>query len=424
MKKLFIFAAIAASVLAVGCGKNEVIQNNAGEKAVVFGLYAPNAATKATYGDITNTNITTSKDGIGVFAYYTQDVDWATTDKPNFMYNEQVRNTASYTTPETVPTDYSATKYVSAWYYSPLKYWPNGTNSTTVAAGTHADKLSFFAYAPYMEVTPSSGAVVSAWPAASQGITGITNNDTADAPVVSFTVPSKAEQQVDLLWALKNSATQNVTKQELDQTVAFTFEHALAKLNVQVQAVVDALSPTTSNLTDDGDATWEEGETWIILEGFELKAEGAKTGTLKLDGTTSHNPNWTTQSGDVDITYDGSSFSSTVTEAGVTGFRVKETAQYLNENLAPMIIPATLATNKLELIANYWVITKDANLHDTYTKVQQVISSKNASAINFQAGYNYNILVKLGLTSVSFSVTVTDWASGAAQNFDLPANVE
>lgn len=411
MKKLFLLAATAALIL-TSCAKIEstqqIVEKN---EPISFGVYAGRTAdTKATYGDITTDNLKTSTDGFGVFAYYTLNNDWQSTDIPNFMYNQQVKYIASYGT----PADFIEAKYPSKWYYTPLKYWPNGQNSTTYAANTtSADKVSFYAYAPHI-------ATVNTVPASGQGITAMSSNSTAGAPSVTFTVPTKAEEQIDLLWAIP---VKNVTKQAISGRVAFTFKHALSKLNFQVQAVVDATSPTTTNLTDDGDETFEEGETWIVLQSLNVVVNGTKTGTLTLDSETASSPNWSSKSGNTSIDYASSSFTSTVTADSKTGFKVTETATDLNSAISPMVIPGDLAADDLTITANYWVITKDTKLNSGYSTIQNVISKTNASAITLAAGNKYNIVVRLGLNSIDFNVTeVTDWSTGAAQNYDLPVN--
>lgn len=410
MKKYLTIASYAAVVLVAGCAKNMVIEESIPREPVSFGVYAGQAATKATYGDITTAALQSSADGFSVFGYYTQDNDWTTEDKPNFMYNQQVR----YITDYGDPADFIAAKYPSHWYYTPLKYWPNGTNSTTVESGTIADKLSFFAYAPHI-ATASLNSV----PATGQGITAMSANNATGAPTISFTVPAKAEEQIDLLWA---NPIKDVTKQQLDGRVSFTFKHALAKLNIQVQAVVDAVTPVTSNLVDDGDASFEHGETWIILQSLDITANGSKTGTLVLDGA-SATPNWTSVSGNTAVQYTGSSFATTATAGGKTGFKVTETATDLNGTISPMIIPATIAAGDFVVTANYWVVTNDDALHSGYIAVQNVIRKTSSEAITFNAGYKYNIVVRLGLNSIDFDVTeVTDWGTGAGQTIDLPQN--
>jgi hypothetical protein len=410
MKKYLTIASYAAVVLVAGCAKNMVIEESIPREPVSFGVYAGQAATKATYGDITTAALQSSADGFSVFGYYTQDNDWTIEDKPNFMYNQQVR----YITDYGVPADFIAAKYPSHWYYTPLKYWPNGTNSTTVESGTIADKLSFFAYAPHI-ATASLNSV----PATGQGITAMSANNATGAPTISFTVPAKAEEQIDLLWA---NPIKDVTKQQLDGRVSFTFKHALAKLNIQVQAVVDAVTPVTSNLVDDGDASFEHGETWIILQSLDITANGTKTGTLVLDGAAAV-PNWTSVSGNTTVEYASASFTSTSTAGGVTGFKVTETATDLNSAISPMIIPKELASGDFVIVANYWVITADTALYSGYSAVQNIIQKTSTAAITFTAGYKYNIVVRLGLNSIDFDVTeVTDWGTGAGQTIDLPQN--
>ncbi len=434
MKKLVFLAACAALVLA-GCAKNDVIQNTNDENAVSFGVYAGNTATKATYGDLTTENIKGSTDGFGVFAYYTQSTAWAsaaTTATPNFMYNQQVKYNASA----------DPAKYPSKWEYTPLKYWPNGTNNTEVTSGTFGDYVSFFAYAPHTAVTPEDGETVAAtaYPAAGEGITAVSTNAATNVPTVTFTVPANAKEQIDLLWATPMKDQQH---KNLNGRVAFTFNHALAKLNVQVRNVVDAVSGPTTNITDDKDATLENNETWVILQSLTVKANGTKTGTLNLnDGT------WTRPStpGNSIITYDKAAFNFgksgatwnydandntiTVSEDSKEGFKVIETALDLNSNISPMIIPITedggIAIGDFIITADYWVITKDPALKSGYSTVHQVITKSNAAKISFAAGKKHNILVDLGLNSVDFDVTaVTPWDAATPNPYnevELPAN--
>lgn len=428
MKKFLILTAAAVAVFA-SCAKTIDHTRNTGQgDALSFGVYAGRSAdTKATYGDITTANLSNSKDGFAVFAFYTKTADWAATDKPDFMYNQQVRNIASFAVApaESKPTDYSSARFPSGWYYTPLKYWPNGQNSTEYAANTtSADKISFFAYAPHIASTD-----VNTVPAAGEGITAISGNNIAGVPEVDFTVPSKVEEQIDLLWA---NPVMNATKQALSGRVAFTFKHALAKLNVQVRNVVDDLTGTTGNLANDngnGDDTLDDGETWIILKELVLSANGTKSGTLSL-GSGNAVPNWSNFSGNTNVTYgtadsfDAASYKENVASQDVIdGFKVTETATNLNSASSPMIIPREIAADGFVVKATYYVITRDSKLATGYSIVENVITKTNAAAITFNAGYNYNIVVNFGLNSVDFNVTeVTPWTAGDPQEVHLPQN--
>lgn len=426
MKKLMLFAALAATLLA-SCAKIENVQKIADKGTPVsFGVYAGNSATKATYGDITTANLAESQDGFAVFAFYTKTADWTTSDKPDFMYNQQVRGIGSFAAhSESDPADYTATRFPSGWYYNPIKYWPNGQNSTEYAANaTSADKLSFFAYAPHI-----ANADLGTVPAASQGITAMSGNNDAGVPNVTFYVPEKTEEQIDLLWA---NPVLNVTKQALSGRVAFTFKHALAKLNIQVRNVVDATAGQTSNLdnkNDNLDATFDEGETWVILKELVVTANGTKFGTLSL-GSGSSEPNWSDIGGNTEITYgtaasfDAASYKTDVAgNTDIDGFKVTETATDLNSTKSPMIIPRAIAAGGFIVKATYYVITKDNKLNGGYSIVENVITKTSTAATTFAAGYKYNIVVNLGLNSVDFNVTeVTPWTDGAASEVDLPQN--
>lgn len=404
MKKLLFFAAAAVTVLA-SCAKTEDTHKSTGQgDAVSFGVYAGRSAdTKATYGDITTANLKTSTDGFGVFGFYTEANDWADTNTPNFMYNQQVRHITSYAS---APADYTASKYPSEWYYTPLKYWPNGQNATAYEANaTSADKLSFFAYAPHIASTD-----VNTVPAADQGITAISGNAVAGVPVITFTVPSKAEEQIDLLWA---NPVLNATKQALSGRVALTFKHALAKLNIQVRTVADDLQGTTANLAD---------ETKVILESLTLTANGTKSGKLSI-GSGNNVPNWSDLSGNTEVAYGTDSFSATTTVNGKTGFNVTEAATDLNSVKSPMIIPAALAAGNFKITANYWVITEDSALNGGFSTIQNNITKTSTAEMTFEAGKKYNIIVNLGINSVDFVVSeVTEWDSQTAVDYHLPQN--
>ena len=67
----------------------------------------------------------------------------------------------------------------SPWTYSPVKYWSNNTT----------DRLSFFAYAPYVDEMATGGSN----PSFQEKITA------KGFPALTYTVPSAEANQVDLL---------------------------------------------------------------------------------------------------------------------------------------------------------------------------------------------------------------------------------
>lgn len=409
MKKSIIFAAIAAVVLTSCAKTHDTHQYTSPGDAISFGVYTNRTATKVndTFGDITTANIKTSTDGFGVFAYYTQNTAWASassTAKPNFMYNQQVYWKSDMTAAE-------QEKYVTKWYYTPLKYWPNGQNSTEVESGTINDKVTFFAYAPQI-----ANASLNTVPNANEGITNMSANNDTGVPTLDFTVPAKVEEQIDLLWAIPQI---DRSKQDIDQHVDFTFKHALSKLDVYVQAVVDQVAPTSSHL--------DAPNTKIILESLTITAKGVKSGTLALDSDTA-TPNWSGKTGDIGIVYDGSTwteYDKSTTYGGKTGLSVTETKTQISAVSSPMIIPATLTAGNFIVSANYWVVTYDDALDGDYSVVQNVIKKTNTSNFIVTAGNKYDVTVRFGLTSISFDVVeVTTWGDGTDPDVDLPINTD
>ena len=176
MKKVFLFA--VAVMMMAACSNEELVTNDvqktSGEVPVNFDVYVPRTvSTRAglpggydateKYGVTTNTLQTgRHKDaGFGVFGYYTDNGDYdANTSIPNFMYNEQVT--------------YSAGGTLATWTYEPVKYWPNEFGDA--AQSDDLDKVSFFAYAPWVDVTVTTG-------------TPITGGTTASAPTPPDVVP-------------------------------------------------------------------------------------------------------------------------------------------------------------------------------------------------------------------------------------------
>jgi hypothetical protein len=103
---------------------------------------------------------------------------------------------------------------------------------------------------------------------------------------------------------------------------------------------------------------------------------------------------------------------------------VEETAKNVYETeAAPLVyIPSTYP--ELTVTVDYIVRTQDANLENGYSQVEQKITKKltfeNAVELNKQ----YSILIHLGLTSVKFTATVSDWEVNDQpdKNFDSDGN--
>jgi hypothetical protein len=291
MKKFLVFAA-AASLFAA-CSNEELatldVQKKAQDPAINFTVYTQRAVTRAglpggndggtpaVYG-VTTASLQSGNhdDGFGVFGFYTNDETYDQQNSlPNFMYNQQVTYTAQ------------------GWTYEPVKYWPNEFGDA--ANSDDIDYLTFFAYAPWTVVDPSTGippVVTDEVQDQQLNITQITKNNNVGDPIIKYVVDTKPNTSVDLLWgvAAVNSGdalapadgfvggTQyqdistagnaidagtcfvDMTKEKISNLnnggkIGWNFKHALAQLNVQIIAVVDqpTIDPGTGDHKDPTD---------------------------------------------------------------------------------------------------------------------------------------------------------------------------
>ena len=358
--------AAAAALALVACAKVETFQNTNEENAVSFGVYAGKMTTKVT--GLTTSNIA----NFGVYSSYTT-ADWTTSDKMNFMFDQQVTGSAH------------------SWTYSPVKYWPNETT----------DKLSFWAYAPYKD--------------ANNGITENTANSTAGYPKITYTMPAD-NYQVDLLWAtpvmnkVNNSAytdgTANPTAGDATTTnkVQFSFKHALSLIDVQARYLVD-LANSPSGTT--GDAL--PAASVVKINSITLSGSFPVSGVLNLnDGT------WSDQGDNAD--------KSWTRNFGTPKNVTNANASIIANDEQIMVIPKASGATTITLQVNYDVITTDAALQGGSITVNNVLSS--TGELTILGGKKYAIIAVLGLTSVKLDVQeIGDWGDvQASDEINLPLN--
>lgn len=436
MKQKFFIGSLALLALMASCSSsNDDLNGGATQEnniPVTFSSYLGKTATSraGTAGTITTdgANSTTSlqTEGFGLFATYTDNAEYTAATGPNFMYNTKV-----------------STK---DWTYSPLRYWPNETSTTNAdgkgATSEGVDRLSFFAYAPYVEATATTGAVTEN----TVGITALTANNVTTDPKVTYVVADDPSKSVDLLWGVVPAGTtkwSNVTGTDIDiaegkpylnlikpktnQKVNLLFKHALAKLNLNVVGAFDAVTGGTK------DAATKITVASVTIEGTGFK----KTAVLNLNNTTANEPLWEAvkDAGDITLTVSDANLNSKIKDSGKdeaqTVDGVTETAQDLlnsdatSAQKAFMIIPSSATDNSLKVTIDYYVNTTDASLAKGYSRVENKIT-KTITGFAPEAGKNYTLLLSLGMTSVKVSATVSDWTTedGSKTQVDLPINVE
>lgn len=469
MKKILLLAATA--VLFAACTSDEATVPEVAQEApqaVAFDTYTP-AATRAGEKGVmttstlmgTSANNYTDGTGFGVFAQYSDDGNYANTTSPsNFMWNQKVA--------------YSA----SAWTYSPLKFWPNETESDSqtsdgAATSTATDKLSFFAYAPYVANLTSDytgkldGPTYSDAPeigdskitANGGGIEAIiANTATGNDPWVRYTIATKPSQSVDLLWGVAPAgglsyetvnpnyggtgvATLNVAegmplvnliKPAKDQKIKFLFQHALARLGLTVVAAYDQIAPGGSP-----SATTKIAVKSVVITETTATKQLATTASLNLKNTTAFKSLWISRKnvGNWTFTIDNgtggelnpniaynTTASDTYSQSGSwTGVTTSETP-VIADNKYFMLIP-NHADTQLQVVITYDVITKDDAVSGGYSEVENVITKK-VTIPNLTNNKAYNLKLILGLTSVKLDAEVADWEVEGSTEVNLPRNNE
>jgi len=325
MKKSLFFVAAAALALTACTSEDDILQTGqtktAAQQEVGFDVYTP-AATSVTRAGLKGT-MTTGRlqraegagGGFGVYAFLTEDetadagIDEATANAdaytstapnvPNFMVNEKIlwNNTNL------------------GWYYNPLKYWPNETDkdsqsSAATMEGTdnHLDRLTFFAYAPYVAADDPSGTGI----IRITDMNGVLNTTPSAYNTPDPTIEWKAttsdadfnpDEGVDLLWGVapagglsytavngwtvtRNEGTPllNMIKPDVNTSMKFLFQHSLARFGVNVVAAIDQVSPG-------GEL---DPNTKITIKSFKISGPFGTTGQLNLNnGTHASIANWT-----------------------------------------------------------------------------------------------------------------------------------
>ena len=424
-------------------------------------------------GTITITELKQTGDGktngFGVLAYHTNTSAWdavKSTALPNFMYNEKVY-------------------WSDKWTYSPIKFWPNDfANGSAVdnkapgsediaATGSQAGgKVSFFAYAPYVELTDVA--------LGTPGITHINGknvkgggsslgNEKPGDPTVTYSLASGANiyesANVDLLWGTRTTAAYDLanntqddydavsaykddlspnnyyntdlTKQQTPETVDFLFKHALTKISdFKVVADIDGNSttPTTS-----GYGT-HDSNTEILLNEIKIADNTSTpytTGVFHLstgvwsDHATANDFEYTyTTSTDGVNTAVWETVTPSYSASAWSPVGVKPDANPIQDvftSNTPSLFLIPNAEQKLEITVKYTVRTYDEKLAAvdgvTCSKVQQTIKNiVTLPATVLQPNKKLTLVLHLGLTSVKFAANIADWTTGETEAVWLPSN--
>lgn len=233
------------------------------------------------------------------------------------------------------------------------------------------------------------------------------------------------------------------------QNVKFTFKHALAQLNVQVNTFVDGTDNTNAiaantkvyirsisftgmatkgslnlNNTENGKALWLDYNGTADLESGEVVTiyDGLKDGKEGTAGATASNEK-TLGLHEVLISDNGN------TQDGVT-----KDLHNLFAGTSSITDPVYIIPTGEEIVVEivYDIETADPNL-STYLSDGKTTGSRIENRIKktisfgtdtaFANGKKYTLLLHLGMNSVKFDAAVTDWANADSEGTgNLPAN--
>ena len=404
----------------------------------------------------TRAQINTTEDlqhvGFGVFTQSTGNQDWTTyhaTAKPfNFMWNQKV--------------DWN--DGLTAWTYSPVKYWPNDNQPADdkgAQGSVEHSYLNFFAYAPYVEASDLPGTLSAGGEltggASHDGIIAMTANSTnANASCLyyrtSIEKPFDPDKSVDLMWATRQDLYKMKSSGEgyVNGHVDFLFKHALTKLSITAKLLVDRTtnytSPAYSEQLDENTKVFIE-EAWVTTP--DIYKEGglmiapdqttpkwnynytgltALTDFFHYDAITSNTredvkysmryaaPNIPTNHAITDSNSDGLDDDTGLTaeELVKADFDAMEngvltTEQQLPANYSTYMFLPSEDTEALTIGVKYHVVTYDKNLvlNDPkyYSNIaNDITATVGDGSFKFEPNKQYKIVMILGLTSAKFEV--------------------
>lgn len=423
--KGLLYKTLAFSLLTLaGCSGGDDDGVTAGTDYIRFGAQVQEPVTRAQQpGSMDFNKLATT--GFGVYGYGPATADYSSGAGPTLFSNAKVAYHA------TASADESTTLAVpGSWSYawnggrteevvSQLKTWPKSTDT--------AQKLTFFAYAPYME----SGGTEP----------GITSVSADGAPTIGYTVADNPAASVDLLWGVQSETGLpwiDVTRAKKSASaVLFTMRHALCAVGYHAQVMVNK----DNELTDLVDASSSAGGTKIgstcrvTIESITLKPKTAgkyffKKGSLNLNNSTPNVPNWTktpTASDDdriASLELSGEKINAELRDDPATGTTfmagddvpgITETANtqaVIAGDDVYMLIPDDAQGYTATI--DYYVTYKTGD--GTYQRTRYT-GTATIENLALKAGTKYYLNLVFGLTTFKLTVTAEDWT-------DTPITVE
>lgn len=385
---------IALGALTVtSCSNDEVMDTALQQEAqaIQFSTYlGRDVETKGT--EFTNEKL---KLGFGITAFYTSTSPWSVpSEAPNFMYNQKVTSTDG-----------------TNWTYTPIKYWPT----------MKGDKISFFAYAPYVTNTTAPTSTIDG----SNAITLPAKNASENVTSLTFNLTTEAKDMVDFVAAQVIDATQKDNASGGADPVNFALKHELSRLTFEVK--------TSENLTENSHVVLKSAK---LVGGINTYAQSA-TYTFANNSTSDPtNPrgtwdehSWISSNYDLksivawtaknNIAGEGPEYNSTKIGGKVYNDDVKDltsaTAKSLfNSDEYLFLIPPAGATglsaNQAKVVFAYDIVTEDINLSAGYSCTEATKTVSLPTGI-LQQGKAYEVTFTFNMDQIEVSASVDPWTS-------------
>lgn len=392
MKQNYFMGLIACAALTMtGCSNDEINapQQSQGNNAIEFSTYLGRNAQGSRGTETNDASIKSENGGFGVLAYYTEQNNFAdaNNNKPNFMWNQKV------------------TYSNSAWSYTPVKYWPTKVG----------DKVSFFAYAPYVASGNDKGIVLS-------------GNSATGAPTATITLPDDPSQTIDFVAAVQMNKIYNDSA-NANNNVSFTLKHEMTRVKVQAK-----LDKSVYSDTDD------KHKTFVVIKNvtFNDKGQFYKSGkyTFSTDdnkrGTWTTTDNATAYSLDLNKVMKKETIKVTGTKGksgsgdyqkGEDGIKLVNTdpvSLFKDDQYLFLIPVASLTDGKATATIEYDIVTEDSKLAVGYS-CTNAIKTVKLPAGTLQQGKSYNYTFIINLDEIVLDATVEQWDETAPDsNIDVP----
>lgn len=386
--------------------------------------FAPKVGDEATRAGITyagNDINTLNKSGFGVFCYYSGASNYSSATAP--AAESVVMNNVKVSRPDGSTAN---------WQYAPERFWPSEGN-----------KLSFFAYAPYMgEATVKTGEVPTGTYSA-DGSNGNKMELTSYAyggvyyPAINYYATAKLDDQNDLLWGTDDRgapfANADIAKYP-NGYIYFQMCHALARLQLYITSTEDYSSNAVGTVPDGWQYEKYGYETRLLVKSVTIGNQYGQ-GTLVLNNTEAFNPQWVNKKGvngtwlSFDLTgnlsnvINGNGDDATLVDdwnssrKGVTN----DTTNLLTNNRGILVIPkvrADLGSGDTDMKhTTVTVVSQRVTLWTNYTTGATVLRRGNevkrtatlADGQDIIGGHSYRINLNIQAKYLDLKVQVQPW---------------